>query len=67
MERLQRTVQEEFWDGVGEGSLAAWERKLQAYVRFYNTQRLHSALDYTTPARYAQARLPHARGISHMS
>ena len=67
VERVQRTVQEEYWDGVGKGSLGAWERGLQAYVRFYNTQRLHSALGYATPARYAQARQPRARGISHMS
>jgi transposase InsO family protein len=67
VERVQRTVQEEYWDGVVRGSLAAWERGLQAYVRFYNEQRLHSALAYTTPERYAQARLRSTRGISHMS
>jgi len=66
VERVQRTVQEEYWDGVWKGSLADWERGLGTYVQFYNTQRLHSALGYTTPARYARQRLP-ARGISHMS
>jgi transposase InsO family protein len=67
VERVQRTVQEEYWDGVNPGSLDAWERGLQAYVRFYNRQRLHSALGYTPPARYAHERLLRARGISHMS
>ena len=66
VERVQRTVQEEYWDGVGPGSLVAWERGLQAYVRFYNTQRLHGALAYATPLRYAQQRPPRAQ-ISHMS
>jgi transposase InsO family protein len=67
VERVQRTVQEEYWDGVTRGSRAAWEHGLQAYVRFYNTQRLHSALGYTAPARYAHTRLRSTRGISHMS
>lgn len=66
VERAQRTHKEEHWDGVRPGSLASWERELQRYVRFYNRQRLHSALGYTTPLLYAQQRLPRAR-ISHMS
>lgn len=57
VERVQRTCAEEFWDGVTGSDLVQWERDLQAYVRFYNTQRLHSALGYDTPARFARQRL----------
>ncbi len=67
VERVQRTVQEEFWDGIGPGPLEDWERFLQDYVRFYNRIRLHSALDYTTPMKYALQRLPHQARVSHMS
>lgn len=61
VERVQRTVQEEHWDGVGPGSVEEWEQQLQAYVRFYNERRLHSALGYKTPMQYAMERLPQAR------
>lgn len=67
VERVQRTVQEEFWDGIGPGPLQEWERFLQDYVRFYNRVRLHSALGYKTPLMYALDRLPRQARISHMS
>lgn len=67
VERVQRTVQEEFWDGIGPGPLEEWERFLQDYVRFYNRTRLHSALDYATPMKYALQRLPRQARVSHMS
>ncbi|MBI1886031.1 MAG: transposase [Chloroflexi bacterium] len=67
VERVQRTVQEEFWDGIGPGPVEGWERFLQDYVRFYNRTRLHSALDYTTPIEYALQRLPQRAQLSHMS
>ena len=67
VERVQRTVQEEFWDGIGPGSLQEWERFLQDYVRFYNQRRQHSALGYTAPIEYALQRLPHQTRVSHMS
>ena len=67
VERVQRTVQEEFWDGIGPGSLQEWERFLQDYVRFYNQRRQHSALGYKTPMEYALQRLPHQTRVSHMS
>jgi transposase InsO family protein len=60
VERVQRTVREEHWDGVVEGSVSQWERGLQAYVRFYNSKRLHSALGYSAPLVYALERLPQA-------
>lgn len=57
VERVQRTCAEEFWDGITGSDLLQWERDLQAYVRFYNTARLHSALGYDTPARVARRHL----------
>jgi transposase InsO family protein len=66
VERVQRTVREEHWDGVVGGSVSEWERGLQAYVRFYNRKRLHSALGYSTPLMYALSRLPRAQ-IYHIS
>ena len=67
VERVQRTVQEEFWDGVNASPLQHWERMLQDYVHFYNTTRLHSALGYATPLQYALERLPRKVRVSHMS
>ena len=64
---VQRTVQEEFWDGIGPGSLLQWERFLQDYVRFYNRARQHSALGYKAPIEYALERLPRQARLSHMS
>lgn len=63
VERVQRTIQEEYWDGVTDPPGPAWERGLQRYLRFYNRQRLHSALHYQTLWAYAQRRLPQA-GLS---
>ena len=67
VERVQRTVQEEFWDGIAGGTLADWRRRLQDYLRFYNHTRLHSALDYATPMKYALQRLPQRARLSHIS
>ena len=67
VERVQRTVQEEFWDGIGPGPLEDWERFLQDYVRFYNRRRQHSALGYKAPMQYALERLPRQARVSHMS
>ena len=67
VERVQRTVQEEFWDGIDGGSLEDWRRWLQDYVRFYNQRRQHSALAYKTPLQYALERLPRSAHVSHMS
>ena len=66
VERVQRTMREEHWDGVVTGSVEDWERRLRAYVRFYNTKRLHSALGFSTPLMYALERLPQAH-IYHIS
>lgn len=67
VERVQRTVQEEFWDGIGPGPVEEWQRFLQDYLRFYNRRRQHSALGYTTPMQYALQRLPATARVSHMS
>ena len=67
VERVQRTVQEEFWDGLEPGQLEEWARFLQDYVRFYNRARQHSALGYATPMEYALQRLPQRAHLSHMS
>lgn len=67
VERVQRTVQEEFWDGVGPGPLDEWQRFLQDYLRFYNRVRQHSALANTTPLEYALERLPRQARVSHIS
>jgi transposase InsO family protein len=67
VERVQRTAQEELWDGIGPGPLEEWERWLQDYVRFYNQRRQHSALAYVTPMQYALQRLPRRTRVSHIS
>jgi transposase InsO family protein len=67
VERVQRTAQEELWDGIGPGPLEEWERWLQDYVRFYNQRRQHSALGYVTPMEYALQRLLQQARVSHIS
>ncbi len=67
VERVQRTVQEEFWDGIDGGTLQDWRGWLQDYVRFYNRRRQHSALGYKPPLQYALERLPRRARVSHMS
>lgn len=67
VERVHRTMAEELWDHVPPGSLATWRRRLDAYLRFYNGRRPHSALGYQAPLAYALDRLPAAPGVSHMS
>ena len=68
VERVQRTTQEEFWDGIVETTaVEAWQRQLNDYLRFYNQGRLHSALGNKTPMEYALQRLPRRARVSHMS
>lgn len=67
VERVHRTMQEEFWDGVEDASPERWKTWLRDYVRFYNRRRIHSALGYKTPAEYALERLPRLARVSHMS
>jgi transposase InsO family protein len=57
VERVQRTIEEEYWDGLAVPPGPAWERGLQRYLRSYNRERLHSALDYRSPWQYYQLRL----------
>ena len=67
VERVQRTIQEEFWDAMTGGALADWRRWLKDYLRFYNRRRQHSALGYIAPMEYALQRLPRQTRVSHMS
>ncbi|MCP4558884.1 MAG: IS3 family transposase, partial [Herbaspirillum sp.] len=55
VERVIRTIKEEevwpnLWDTLGEARQA-----IEAYVTYYNEQRIHSALDYQTPSEVAAA------------
>jgi len=67
VERVHRTMQEEFWDAVEDTPTDPWKPWLQEYVHFYNRRRIHSALAYKTPAQYALERLPRKDRLSHMS
>jgi putative transposase len=55
VERIIRTIKEEeiwpnLWDTLGEARQA-----MEAYVTYYNHERLHSSLDYRTPSEVAAA------------
>lgn len=55
VERLIRTVKEEeiwpnLWDTLDEARAA-----IEAYVNYYNNERIHSALNYKTPSEIAAA------------
>jgi transposase InsO family protein len=67
VERVQRTIAEEYWDGVTSPPGPSWEAGLQAYLAFYNRRRPHRSLDYQTPWQYAQRRLTAAAPISHIT
>jgi transposase InsO family protein len=67
VERVQRTIAEEYWDAVAGSPGPAWERGLQAYLELYNRKRPHRSLDYDTPWRYAQKRLTTGAAISHIT
>ncbi|SRR6266571_1360711 len=67
VERVQRTIAEEYWDGVTAPAGPAWEKGLQAYLHTYNHRRPHRSLDYETPWRYAEKRLTAGTPISHIT
>jgi len=67
VERVQRTIAEEYWDGVTSPPGPAWETGLQAYLEIYNRCRPHRSLDYETPWHYAQKRLTAGAPISHIT
>lgn len=55
VERVIRTIKEEevwpnLWDTLGEARAA-----IEAYVNYYNNERIHSALNYKTPSEVAAA------------
>lgn len=54
LERVIRTIkEEEIWLNQYE-SWAEAHQDIDAYVRFYNEERIHSALQYRTPKEFAQ-------------
>ena len=57
VERVIRTIkEEEVWPNSWDTFLEAHEA-IESYIRFYNEQRLHSALGYITPANAAAKQL----------
>lgn len=56
-ERFIRALLHEWAYAQAYGRSAARTAALPVYLRFYNTQRRHSALDFTTPAARLAARL----------
>ncbi len=55
VERVIRTIkEEEIWPNLWD-TLAEAQQAIEAYVRYYNEQRIHSALDYQTPSEVAAA------------
>ena len=53
VERLIRTLKEEEIWGNAYDTWAEAHQALDAYIHYYNTERIHSALDYRTPAEAA--------------
>ena len=52
VERMNGTCRREFWEWYdGELDLPTLQRALCEYETYYNTQRLHQALGYRTPAQ----------------
>jgi transposase InsO family protein len=50
-----RTIkEEEIWPNLWE-NLSEARRAMEAYVTYYNQERLHSSLDYRTPSEVAAA------------
>ena len=53
IERVIRTVkEEEIWPNVYDTTSEA-NSAIEAYVNYYNAERIHSALDYRTPNEVA--------------
>lgn len=53
VERIMRTIkEEEVWPNVYDTFTEARDA-IDAYVRFYNTERIHSSLNYQTPSEVA--------------
>ena len=55
LERFLHNLKTEWLYGCSFGTDAELRRALRAYIAFYNQRRLHSALDYRSPATYERA------------
>ena len=54
VESFFHTLKAEWFRGRTFATLAELEAARRGYIRFYNHHRLHSAIDYCTPAEYAR-------------
>lgn len=55
VERMNGTCRREFWEWyTGELDLPTLQQELRAFEAYYNTQRVHQALGYRTPAHALQ-------------
>jgi transposase InsO family protein len=52
MESVNGTVKVEAVNGVWFRTRGEAERALVEYIGYYNTQRIHSSLDYVTPSEF---------------
>jgi putative transposase len=60
VERIIRTVkEEEIWPNLYD-TFSEAHAAIDAYVRYYNEERINSALDYSTPKEVAAAHVTHA-------
>ncbi|MDO5472502.1 MAG: integrase core domain-containing protein [Akkermansia sp.] len=52
MERFWRTYKYELFNLYDDVTLEAIEKRLKIWIRYYNSERLHAALDNKTPEEW---------------
>ena len=57
IERFNRTIQDECISRLSH-DLTAWQSAIPEYIRYYNQERLHSSLDWLTPAEKLREVIP---------